>query len=160
MKRSNLILLLILAGLILFTLFTLKPTITSALKKHSVEKHAVSRLRELGYAQIAYQERNNLKAFGSLEALQKTGHIGTDYTLENLIPQYYVHWSVWPPMELRSVLAYGDGAWNVFTIIAWPRDTRPGLLSTFAISEDQKIRVYTPSEGSVLDEVHTWVPIH
>jgi hypothetical protein len=123
---------------------------------------AISALRDVGSAQLAYQRQNNWKAYGSLEALQDTGHISEDATLENLIPHYNLHWETWPPTETRSLPpnAPVNGVFNSFTVIAWPDDTWPGLLCTFAITEDQKIRVYTPSEGDKLDAVHTWEPLY
>ena len=46
---------------------------------------------------------------------------------------------------------------STFTIIAWPRSRGP--LHTFAVADDQTLRVFNPAGKSVVDMVHTWDPI-
>ena len=48
---------------------------------------------------------------------------------------------------------------NTFTVIAFPRDTRARYLSTFAVTDDQVVRVYTDDPGVLFDSVTTWTPI-
>jgi len=117
-------------------------------------------LRSLGSTQLAYQSTNNAKKYGSFKAMLDTLYIGEGYNLSNMIENYSMSWEVSNPYYGTSNGA-GDGgiASNQFTIIAYPRDSRQGFLNTFAITEDQVVRVYNPEESNVFESVKSWDPI-
>ncbi len=116
-------------------------------------------LRSIGSSQLAYQSANNQKVYGSFTALQDVEDIAAGYTLGNMVENYSLSWSVSSPYgDLRSGTVAGGIASNTFTVIAYPRDTRAGFLATFAITEDQVVRVYREGVGS-FDSVKSWDPI-
>jgi hypothetical protein len=120
------------------------------------ESRAKGILRSIGSAELAYQQSNEMKVYGSFDALQSVGDIAEGYTLENMIEDYTMTWEVsnvsTAPTEMIDI------ADNSFTVIAWP-EYRTMLLRTFAITEDQVVRVYTPANDNELDDVKTWDPI-
>lgn len=120
------------------------------------ESRVKGTLRSIGSAQLAYQQSNNKKDYGTFDALQSVGDIAEGYTLENMIEEYYMTWEVdnvsTVPTEWIEI------ANNKFTVIAWP-EYRSLLLRTFAITEDQVVRIYTPENDNELADVKTWDPI-
>ena len=58
-----------------------------------------------------------------------------------------------------GLIGSAPGLFSTFTVVAYPRDTRPGFLSTFGITEDQVVREYDPERGYSHEDVHTWDPI-
>jgi len=99
-----------------------------------------------------------MKSFGSFEALKRELFIAEGYTLGNMIENYSMSWEV----NNVSTVATEElpvGAISAFTIIAWPRRTGPRYLHTFAVIDDQQVRVYNPENGNDLSRVKTWDPI-
>ena len=123
------------------------------------QSRAKGTLRSIGSSQLAYQGTNYAKNYGSFEAMKDELYVAEGYSLGNMIENYSLTWEVDNgPKELLEE----DSLPNVvhtFTIVAFPRDTRPGYLSTFAITEDQVVRVYNPDEGNDPGNVKTWDPI-
>ncbi len=123
-------------------------------------------LRSTGSSQLAYQGTNNDKNFGSFQGLQDSLYIAEGYNLGNMIENYSMTWTVYntPSMDGESSGIQGI---HTFTIVAYPRDTYPGYLLTFGITEDQVVRVYNPDSVKELNEynglydprVWTWDPI-
>jgi hypothetical protein len=109
---------------------------------------------------LAYQGTNNDKFYGSFGALKNDYYIADGYSLGNMIENYSMSWTVSQSIQDSEGQGGGIGQ-NTFTIIAWPRDTRPGYLQTFAVTDDQVVRVYNPdpAANNQLDAVHTWDPI-
>jgi hypothetical protein len=115
-------------------------------------------LRSIGSSQLAYQGANTEKLYGTFDALKKDLYIAEGYTLSNMIGNYSMTWqvnniSIAPSEEIPT------GVMSSFTVIAWPRDRRKGYLHTFAVMDDQVVRVYNPKNKNRLSNVATWDPI-
>ena len=118
-------------------------------------------LRSLGSSELAYQSTNNLKYYGTFEAMEDTYYVQEGYTLGNMVENYSLTWDI-----TQSDDPYGDIgtgiAGNKFTIIAYPRDDRVGFLLTFGITEDQVVRVFNPGSQfgpNTWESVTSWDPI-
>jgi hypothetical protein len=123
-------------------------------------------LRSTGSSQLAYQGTNNKKDFGTFEALKNTLYIAEGYTQGDMIENYSMTWSVFNTPDISDMgTVYGV---HTFAVVAYPRDSRPGYLMTFGVTEDQVVRMYNPDNlGEGLNEfksmwdprVQTWDPI-
>jgi hypothetical protein len=118
----------------------------------SWQSRAKGTLRSLGSSQLAYQNTNDAKVYGSFEALKDEMYIAEGYTQSNMIENYSLLWRI-SDFDERT-----EKTVPTFTIIAFPNDTRPGFLSTFCITEDQVVRVYYP-QGNKFDAYRSWDPI-
>ena len=124
-------------------------------RRNVLERAAKGTLREIGRAQLAYQGSNNNKLYGSFEVLQGSGYIAENATKENLANGYRISWEC--PYWDWDIDPYecGEIGSNRFTIIAYPRYYPPNL-HTFAISEDQKIRIFNPDNRSRVNSITSW----
>jgi hypothetical protein len=128
-----------------------------AIHKTAFERGACGALREIGSNQLAYQSSNNEKAYGSFEAFKQSGYIDRHETLGSLIKGYTVSWEISKPWGgIRGGTICGGIAWNRFTVVAHPRPGFRKTLRTFGIPEDQIVRVYDPSSGSIRGSLRTW----
>ena len=79
-----------------------------------------------------------------------------------MIENYSMSWDASNPYKgSEEGMGAGIGS-NKFTVIAFPRDTRPGFLNTFAVTDDQVVRVYNPgstASPNLWDSVTSWDPI-
>jgi len=123
------------------------------------QSRAKGTLRSIGSSQLAYKGTNHARNYGSFEAMKHDLYVAEGYTLGNMIENYSMTWEfdngpkgLLEEDSLPSMV-------HTFTIIAFPRDRRPGYLSTFAITEDQVVRVYNPDNGNDPGNVKTWDPI-
>lgn len=110
-------------------------------KRSAWESRAKATLRSYGETELAYQNTNNARHWGTWDALIETDYLAQGYSKGNIIENY----SLWTSVDNSS--SYHDSGynWNTFTVVAFPRKTSPpGYLSTFAIREDQTLRVYRP----------------
>jgi type II secretory pathway pseudopilin PulG len=111
------------------------------------ESRAKGALSSIGSSQLAYQGTNYEHLYGTFDALKEDMYIAEGYTLSNMIENYSMRWTCTNPH-------------NSFRVIAFPQDTRPGYLRTFAITEDQIVRVYNPRNSeNQWNSVITWDPI-
>jgi hypothetical protein len=118
----------------------------SSARAREWESGAKSTLRAFGETQLAYQAKNNDLNYGSWKALVQTEYISEGYTRANIIENYFLWTAAFSPPRMSSG---SDGSDCTFTAVAFPRITRPpGYLSTFAIREDQVLRVYRPAVGA------------
>ena len=115
-------------------------------------------LRSLGKDQLAYRSNNNAKVYGSFQALKDTDYVPDVYQLDNMVDTYTMTWVV-DSVSTAPSEEFPAGVMSTFTIIAYPRDTRPGYLNTFAITDDQAVRVFSPQNGNLMEDVKTWDPI-
>jgi len=115
-------------------------------------------LRSIGSSELAYQATNEKKQYGSFDALKKSEYIALGYTRGNMIENFSLSWYV-TNISTDSSDQNPNGMISTFTVVAWPRDTRPGYLNTFCVTEDQTVRVFNPKQGNRLENVHTWDPI-
>ncbi len=160
-KGFTLLELLVVAAIIAIIAAIAIPQLLNA-RRAAWESRAKSTLRSTGSSQLAYQGTNNEKVYGSFDALVKSLYIADGYTLGNMIENYSMSWEVTLVDDVRgSGLGEGTGIGsNLFTIIAYPRDTREGYLNTFGITEDQVVRVFDPTKpGASLEAMTTWDPI-
>jgi hypothetical protein len=115
-------------------------------------------LRSIGSAELSYQGHNKGKFYGSFKALQDSQDIATGYTLGNMIENYSMEWQV-NNISTGNSDDLPSGDMRSFVVIAWPRDKSPGYLNTFAITDDQVVRVYNPDNGNNLEDIKSWDPI-
>lgn len=158
-KGFTLLELLVVAAIIAIIAAIAIPQLLNA-RRAAWQSRAKSTLRSIGSSQLAYQNTNNQKFYGTFKALKDDMYIAEGYNLGNMIENYSMSWEISNPSTGTGSLGAGIGN-NKFTIVAYPRDTRPGFLNTFAVTEDQTVRVYNPDSptGNVFDSVTSWDPI-
>jgi prepilin-type N-terminal cleavage/methylation domain-containing protein len=160
-KGFTLLELLVVAAIIAIIAAIAIPQLLNA-RRAAWMSRAKGTLRSIGSAELAYQSGNNKKAYGSFDALQASQDIAQGYSLSNMIENYSMSWTVSSPYTgTGGNISNGGIASNKFTVIAWPRDTRRGFLNTFAVTEEQVVRIFNddPNSGNVLGSVNTWDPI-
>lgn len=114
-------------------------------KRSAWESRAKATLRSYGETELAYQNTNFDRHWGTWDALIETEYIAQGYSSGNIIENY----SLWTSVDNHTHWAGGPG-YCTFTVVAFPRRTSPpGYLSTFAIREDELIRVYRPDTPGV-----------
>ncbi len=116
------------------------------------ETRARISLKKIGRSQEAFFNASDRGIYGNFEAVRNAGYIREGWSLDNMVENYTLTWDVANISTVTEEI-------HTFTIIAYPRDTRPGYLNTFAITEDQRFRVYDPYDGNDFTSVHTWDPI-
>jgi prepilin-type N-terminal cleavage/methylation domain-containing protein len=157
-KGFTLLELLVVAAIIAIIAAIAIPSLLNA-RRAAWQSRAKGTLRSIGSSQLAYQGTNNDKLYGTFTALQEDLYIATGYTLGNMIENYSMTWTATNPYGgAGSSGRVGIGN-NTFTVIAYPRDTRAGFLNTFAVTDDQVVRVFNPENGNVFDSVYHWDPI-
>ena len=137
------------AGLVILILFAMCAAPYFHIKRAECEDRAKSTLRSIGRAQMAHRSAYNTQNYASFSELQNEGYIDAEFSLDNLTDNYYLTLEV--SEDLDDLNDIGR-----FTAIAYPRDTRPGYLSTCAISEDQIVRVYKPDWSVKWEDIKTW----
>ncbi len=129
-------------------------------------------LRSIGSSQLAYQSSNADKSYGTFEDLQSAEYVAQGYTLENMIEAYTISWTAYssspaeeagseegkPVFEDTMGSTKTHGPYDRFTIIAYPVASF-GALCTFAVTEDQVVRVYNPDNRNKEADIKTWDPI-
>ena len=124
----------------------------------SFMSRAKGTLRSCGSSQLAFREENKDGTYGTYQELADSGYIAEGYTQGNMIQNYSMTWEV-NNFSTVQTEEFPHGVISTFTIIAYPRDTRPGFLLTFGIQEDQVVRLFNPDNGNDPDHVGTWDPI-
>ncbi len=119
---------------------------------------AKSNLRSIGISQLAYQDANSDKKYGSFNELKDSLYIAEGYTLGNMIENYSMSWSV---LNVSTVATeeFPFGVMSTFTIIAYPRVLEQRCIQTFAITEDQVVRMYNPDNENEFLDLKSWDPI-
>ena len=165
-KGFTLLELLVVAAIIAIIAAIAIPALLNA-RRAAWQSRAKGTLRSVGSSQLAYQGTNNDKFYGSFKAMVDDLYIATGYSLGNMIENYSMTWTITNPATGTGTLGAGIGN-NTFTVVAYPRDTRQGYLSTFGVTEDQVVRVYNPDSlsgapnqlnGFADPMVSTWDPI-
>jgi|GEM_PF-2585325 len=113
----------------------------------SSEDRAAHFLLAIGPSQLAYQDANLDKVYGSFAALQLTGYLEPELTPWSAIPDYSLN-------VIRSEPYYGHGCGDSsFTMVAMPRKKR---LRTFAMCDDQTLR-WCDQQPNILP--CNWTPV-
>jgi len=159
-KGFTLLELLVVAAIIAIIAAIAIPSLLNA-RRAAWQSRAKGTLRSIGSSQLAYQGTNNKKFYGSFQALKDDLYIATGYNLGNMIENYSMSWEASNPASGTGTLTGSGIGNNRFTVIAFPRDTRPGFLNTFAVTDDQVVRVFNsgPNSGNVYNSITTWDPI-
>ena len=124
----------------------------------SLMSRAKGTLRSIGSVESVYQSDNRERQYGTFEALKISQDLAEGYTLGNMIDNYSMTWRVnYTPTTVSE--EFPSGIMSSFTVIAWPQNKRWGDISTFAVTEDQVVRVFNPKKENKLDSVKTWDPI-
>jgi hypothetical protein len=118
-------------------------------------------LRAAESPKIDYQEMDNEKLYALYRTLQGSNNTGEDNTQVNMIENYSMDWEVNFISTISTVSTEGlpTGTIDMFTIRAYPRDARPGILMTFGIGEDQTMRVYKPDNDDDPYNINSWDPV-
>ena len=132
-------------------------------KRSAWESRAKATLRAYGETELAYQNTNNIRHWGTWDNLIETEYIARGYTRGNIIEDY----SLWTSVDNSGSFSDSSYYWNTFTLVAFPRKTSPpGYLATFSLREDLIPRVYRPETVGVLAwgedadyGTKTWEPI-
>ena len=148
-KGFTLLELLVVASIIAIIAAIAIPQLLNA-KRSAWESRAKSTLRAYGETELAYQNTNNDKHWGSWDALVETAYLADGYTKGNIIENYSLWESVTNPDAGSTDLGIGGIGDSTFTIVAFPyKTTPPGFLATFVIREDETLRVYRDGTGAV-----------
>ncbi len=118
-----------------------------------IEAQAQRRLRTIGSVMADYTlSHQHGGEYADFQDLKDANLISRDVTLSSIIVDYSLVF-----MTRETAGEHGAGG---FTIIAYPRPERSyGRLATFAITEDNVVRVYNPGPGVSPRDPHTWQPI-
>jgi prepilin-type N-terminal cleavage/methylation domain-containing protein len=121
-------------------------------KSRIVEIQAQRRLRNIGSVMADYTLSHHDGNYADFQELQDANLISKDCSLSSIIVDYSLAFINSEPVASESSGGY--------TIIAYPiPDRSRGRLSTFAITEDNVIRVYNPGPGISPNDPHTWDPV-
>lgn len=115
---------------------------------------AQRRLKSIGSVMADYSLSHEGGNYPNFEGLKSAKLISPGVTLSNLITDY--------SLEVTALSRHSEfGGPPRYTIIAYPRLERSfsGRLSTFAITEDNVVRVYRPGRDVNPEDPYTWEPI-
>ena len=123
-------------------------------RRSAWENRAKLTLRALGSSQLAYQDQNNNKDYGTWNNLIFTDYVQKGYSRGNIIDNYSL--AVFYAAKSTQVnnLTAQDSS---FTIVAMPRNQR-NRLRTFAICDDQTLRVAILATDQVPTQVNDTTP--
>jgi len=144
-----------LAIIIIIAAFAI-PSLLNA-RRSAWQSRAKDTLKAIGDMQDLFFEHDNSGSYGTFQDCMDLELIAYGYTLGNMIDNYTMTWDV-----TKRELAEDGETWvgtSTFTIIAYPLDTRPGYLNTFAIREDSIVRAFVPEFGNIESDVLTWEPV-
>ena len=117
-----------------------------------VELQAQRRLRTIGSVMTDYSLSHHDRSYADLEELKDADLISRNITLTNIIVDYSLAITTTDRPDIGEPARY--------TIIAYPRPERShDRLSTFAITEDNVVRVYRPGSDVSPGDPHTWDPV-
>jgi len=117
-----------------------------------IEAQAQRRLRTIGSVMADYTLSHVEEGYADFQELKDSNMISDHVTLSGIIVDYSLVF-----VTTDSVRDTGTAG---YTIIAYPRPERSyGRLSTFAITEDNVVRVYKPGPGVSPNDPDTWEPI-
>lgn len=140
-----------------------------------IEAQAQKRLKTIGSVMADYALSNRGGSYAEFQELKDSNMIRRDLTLSSIITDYSLSFITNDRIQNRNngqmylgkELGGESGEAHTsmepphsYTIIAYPRPERQhARLSTFAITEDNVVRVYSPGTGVSLNDPGTWSPI-
>jgi prepilin-type N-terminal cleavage/methylation domain-containing protein len=117
-----------------------------------IEAQAQRRLRTIGSVMADYTLSHAEEGYADFQELKDSNMISDHVTLSSIIVDYSLVFVTTDTIDETGHASY--------TIIAYPRPERSnGRLSTFAITEDNVVRVYKPGAGVSPNDPDTWEPI-
>ena len=122
-KGFTLLELLVVAAIIAIIAAIAIPQLLNA-KRSAWESRAKATLRSYGETELAYQNTNNDRHWGSWDALVLTEYLAEGYNRSNIMENY----SMWENVRNYSITggSLGGGIGDsTFTIVAFPRKTTP-----------------------------------
>jgi len=120
-------------------------------KEKLIEAQAQRRLRTIGSVMADYTLSHLEEGYADFQELKDSKMISDHVTLSSIIVDY--------SLAFHTTDTANSGSAG-YTIIAYPRPERSyGRLSTFAITEDNVVRVYKPAPGVSPNDPDTWEPI-
>ena len=120
-------------------------------KSRIIEGQARRRLHSIGAVMADYSLSHERGNFADFQQLKDADLISDDLTQTSLITDY--------SLVFKTKKAQPIGAPAAYTIIAYPIPERSnGSLSTFAITDDNVVRVYKPGHGRDPQDPQTWDP--
>lgn len=118
-----------------------------------IEAVAKRRLRTIGSVMADYSLSRHGTEYTDFQDLKDANLISGEMTVTNFIKDYSL-------VFMHSPATTGVSNLLGYTVIAYPRPERSyGNLSTFALTEDNVIRVYKPGPDVNPTDPHTWDPI-
>ena len=118
-----------------------------------IEVTAQRRLRTIGSVMADYSLARHGTEYADFQELKDADLISGDLTKSTIITDYSLVF-----ITIDRSPGMGDPAG--YTIIAYPKSDRSmDMLSTFAITEDNVVRIYRPGPGVSVTDPHTWSPI-
>jgi len=137
-------------SIILILICLLAPNLL-AQKQRIIQLTAQGRLRSIGAVMTDYALSNEGN-YADFKDLKDANMIKKEVTASNIILDY--------SLIFKTTTSESIGNPPLFTIIAIPRQQRStGQLATFAITEDQVVRVYRAGENVSFNDPHTWEPV-
>jgi len=122
-----------------------------AQKQRFIQLSAQRRLRTIGAVMTDYALSNEGN-YADFRELKDSNMIKKEVTASNIIIDY--------SLIVKTTTSESMGNPPLFTIIAMPRPERMNSqLATFAITEDQVVRVYKEGEGVIFNDPQTWEPV-
>ncbi len=123
-----------------------------AQRSRLVEVQAQRHLRSIGSVMADYSLSRHDGSYADFQALKDANLISRHVSQSDLIVDY--------SLAFLNQNGINPGSTARYTIIAYPKPERSeGRLSTFAITEDNVVRVYRPGPGVSPNDPHTWDPI-
>lgn len=116
----------------------------------------ITLLETLSISQERYKDWNPEGTYGTLEALQEAHHDYPATTIDDLSDSFTISCFV-RNVDVEPDESFPNGIISSFTIYAHP--TGKYHLRTFAITQDQVVRIFDPDEGCDPENPDTWKPV-
>ncbi len=145
-------------GLFLGIVFLISIQDFGGVRRAAQESYVKGALIHIGSMQSNFRDSNDMQAYGSFEDFNDNNKFGEGAALANIIENYTLTWDV---HNVSTAMTEGisSGIANSFTVIAYPLTAKRAGLHTFAITEEQVVRIYNPENDNNPKSIDTWDPI-